>query len=175
MSHNTQSTHIRRRALNLCARYAFHFDSIFLSTSATFSFICVNTKPYVRFFQFLYERMCQLTEAVNMISVTWSVTINAPNMSLTKVRLASCLSVYARTRNVMEYYRILHQPWKQRKNLCLGGNICVFVITYNHYALNYARLFKSRIDINHLRGTLISRNLAASRDESCLRGQAKLK
>ena len=64
MSHNTQSTHIRRRALNLCARYAFHFDSIFLSTSATFSFICVNTKPYVRFFQFLYERMCQLTEAI---------------------------------------------------------------------------------------------------------------
>ena len=96
-------------------------------------------------------------------------------MSLTKVRLASCLSVYARTRNVMEYYPILHQPSKQRKNSCLGGNICVFVITYNHYALNYARLFKSRIDINHLRGKLISRNLAASRDESCLRGQAKLK
>ena len=77
----------------------------------------------------------------------------------------------------MEYYPILRQPRKERKNLCLGGNICVFVITYNHYALNYARLFKSRIDINHLRGTLISRNLglAASRDESCLRGQAKLK
>lgn len=75
----------------------------------------------------------------------------------------------------MEYYPILHQPRKERKNLCLGGNICVFVITYNHYALNYARLFKSRININHLRGTIISRNLAASSDESCLRGQAKLK
>lgn len=62
MSHNTQSTHIRRRALNLYARYAFHFDSIFLS--ATFSFICVNRKPYVRFFQFLYGRMCQLSEAI---------------------------------------------------------------------------------------------------------------
>ena len=152
MSHNTQSTHIRRRALNLCARYAFHFDSIFLSTSATFSFICVNTKPYVR-------ECANWAKQLNMISVTWSVTINAPNMSPTKVRLASCLSVYARTRNVMEYYPILHQSWKQRKNLCLGGNICVFVMTYNHYALNYARLFKSRIDINHLRGTLISRNL----------------
>ena len=92
-----------------------------------------------------------------------------------EVRLGSRLSGYARTGNVMENYPILRQPWKQRKNLCLGGNIRVFVITYNHYALNYARLFKSRIDINHLRGTLISRNLAASRDESCLRGQAKLK
>ena len=48
----------------------------------------------------------------------------------------------------MEYYPILRQPRKERKNLCLGGNICVFVITYNHYALNYARLFKSRININ---------------------------
>ena len=83
--------------------------------------------------------------------------------------MESCLSVYARTGNVMEYYPILRQPRKQSKKLTL------FVITYNHYALNYARLFKSRIDINHLRGTLISRNLAASRDESCLRGQAKLK
>ena len=41
--------------------------------------------------------------------------------------MESCLSVYARTGNVMEYYPILRQPRKQRKNLCLGGNICVFV------------------------------------------------
>ena len=131
----------------------------------------------------IFFHLCKYEAVRTLLSVSlwknvpthWRVTINAPNMSLTKVRLASCLSVYARTRNVMEYYPILHQPSKQRKNSCLGGNICVFVITYNHYALNYARLFKSRIDINHLRGTLISRNLAASRDESCLRGQAKLK
>ena len=168
MSHNTQSTHIRRRALNLYARYAFHFDSIFLS--ATFSFICVNRKPYVRFFQFLYVRECaNWANQLNMISVTWSVTVNAPKMSLTRGQIGVVsvgLCPYRKCNGILSYPA---STTKAKKKLML------FVITYNHYALNYARLFKSRIDINHLRGTLISRNLAASRDESCLRGQAKLK